>query len=154
MISYIKENTQFNFSKKRNCSKWIKSVILDESCYSVGNEAAADIKKTAGDITVVFCSDEYLLEINKKFLSHDYFTDVITFDYSSGKIISGDIFISIDTVRANSELYKQDFSKELYRVIIHGVLHLLGYKDKTKAQKQTMRQKEDFYLNKNEHNDR
>lgn len=154
MFSYLKEGTKFNFSKRRICTKWIKLVILEECCYHAGNETAAEKKKTVGDITVVFCSDEYLLEINKKFLSHDYFTDVITFDYSSEKIISGDIFISIDTVRANSEFYKQDFTKELYRVIVHGVLHLLGYKDKTKNQKRTMRQKEDFYLNKKEVNDR
>jgi len=152
MISYLKEGTKFNFSKRRICTKWIKSVIQDE-CHNVTNEEAA-YRKSTGDISVVFCSDEYLLEINKKFLSHDYFTDVITFDYSSPKYISGDIFISIHTVRANSLLYKQDFSTELYRVIIHGILHLLGYKDKTKTQRQTMRLKEDFYLNKIELNDR
>ncbi len=151
MISYLREGTKFHFRKRRICTNWIKSVIHDES--RISNKEKDDCKETTGDISVVFCSDEYLLEINKKFLSHDYLTDVITFDYSTEKIISGDIFISIDTVRANSEFYKQDFSKELNRVIIHGVLHLIGYKDKTKTQKQFMREKEDFYLNKKELND-
>lgn len=152
MISYLREGTKFNFSKRRICTKWIKSVIQNESL-DCGNDKASS-KKTAGDISVVFCSDEYLLEINKKFLSHDYFTDVITFDYSTGRTISGDIFISVDTVRSNSELYKQDFLMELHRVIVHGVLHLLGYNDRTRIQKQVMRGKEDFYLEKRERNDR
>ncbi|MFA5848633.1 MAG: rRNA maturation RNase YbeY [Bacteroidales bacterium] len=151
MISYLREGTNFNFRKRRICTKWIKSVISEESSKSTNDDAVC--KGTVGDISVVFCSDEYLLEINKKFLSHDYFTDVITFDYSSGKTISGDIFISIDTVKSNSDFYKQDFSIELYRVIIHGVLHLIGYKDKTKTQKLIMREREDFYLNKKELND-
>ncbi len=151
MISYLKENTDFNFRNRRNCTKWIKSVISEEVCKSI--IVKPNCKVTAGDISIVFCSDTYLLEINKKFLSHDYLTDVITFDYSTEKQISGDIFISIDAVRANSKIYKQDFKKELYRVMIHGILHLLGYKDKTKMQKQVMRDKEDFYLNNREFND-
>ncbi|OFY39499.1 MAG: rRNA maturation RNase YbeY [Bacteroidetes bacterium GWF2_40_14] len=147
MISYLREGTKFNFSKRRICTNWIKAVIHDE-CTNFSNDETKDRRFTAGDITIVFCSDEYLLEINKKFLSHDFFTDVITFDYSNKKTISGDIFISIETVRDNSSFYKKDFSNELHRVIIHGVLHLLGYKDRTKTQKLLMRERENFYLKK------
>ncbi|MEN6618540.1 MAG: rRNA maturation RNase YbeY [Rikenellaceae bacterium] len=139
MINYLREQTKFNFGGRRACTKWIKSVILEESF---------ECPKSVGDISIVFCSDKYLLQINRQFLSHDYFTDVITFDNSEDNVISGDIFISVDSVRSNAELYKQDFMNELHRVIIHGILHMLGYKDRTKEQKKVMREREDFYLNK------
>lgn len=101
-----------------------------------------------GDITVVFCSDTALLEINRRYLSHDYYTDIITFDYTDTekKIISGDLMISIDTVRANAQTFGVPFENELARVIIHGVLHLLGYGDKTPEEEAHMHALEDKYL--------
>ncbi len=99
-----------------------------------------------GDINLVFCSDEYLLEINKKHLGHDYYTDIITFDYSDENKVSGDLFISIERVKDNSKAQKTKEAEELLRIVVHGVLHLLGYKDKTPQEKEEMREKEDFYL--------
>jgi rRNA maturation RNase YbeY len=101
----------------------------------------------SGDINVVFCSDTYLLQMNKSYLNHDYFTDIITFDYVEDKIISGDLFISLDRIKENADTYADDFSQELYRVVIHGVLHLCGYKDKSESEKNEMRAKENQYLN-------
>lgn len=98
------------------------------------------------DITIIFCSDDYLLSINKQYLNHDYYTDIITFDYVEENRISGDLFISLDRVRENAEKFKVEVKKELFRVIFHGVLHLVGYKDKTKEEQAVMRQKEDIYL--------
>ncbi len=102
--------------------------------------------KEAGDITVIFCSDEYLLEMNKEYLNHDYYTDIITFDYVEGNVISGDLFISVDRVKDNAVQFDSTLLKELYRVVFHGTLHLVGYKDKTEDEKVVMRSKEDFYL--------
>lgn len=102
--------------------------------------------KEVGDITVIFCSDEYLLEMNKEYLNHDYYTDIITFDYVEGNVISGDLFISVDRVRDNALQFDSTLLKELYRVVFHGTLHLVGYKDKTEDEKVVMRSKEDFYL--------
>ncbi len=137
MISYYNQDIAFKFTNKRVCTSWIKNVILEETL---------DNPKRVGDISVIFCSDEYLLQVNKQYLSHDYYTDVITFDNSEGSLINGDIFISIDTVRSNAEYYHQIFLDELHRVIIHGVLHLLGYKDKSSKEKSLMTNKEDYYL--------
>lgn len=95
-----------------------------------------------GDINYIFCSDDHLLSINIQFLQHDYYTDVITFDYSGNNIISGDIFISVDRVLNNSEIFGDNYTSELVRVIFHGLLHLLGYKDKTPDEAAIMRQKE------------
>jgi len=95
----------------------------------------------------IFCSDSYLLKINQEFLKHDFYTDVITFDYSSGDIISGDIFISIDRIKYNAKQFKVSFDYELLRIVIHGVLHLLGYNDKQNQDKILMTSKEDEYLN-------
>lgn len=103
--------------------------------------------KSTGDITVIFCSDEYLLEINREHLDHDYYTDIITFDYCFQNLISGDLFISIDRVKENAAEFKTTFLNELSRVIFHGVLHLCGYKDKLYEDEKLMRQKEQFYLN-------
>ncbi|MBV5313036.1 MAG: rRNA maturation RNase YbeY [Prolixibacteraceae bacterium] len=132
-IQYFVESIPFPKFKKRSTSNWIKSVIILEG-------------KTPGDISFVFCSDEYLLEVNRKYLQHDYFTDIITFDYVEDTNINGDIFISIDRVKENSLEYSSSFDNELHRILIHGVLHLLGYKDKKKGDKKLMTKKEDFYL--------
>jgi rRNA maturation RNase YbeY len=112
---------------------WIKKSISTE-------------EKKTGEISFIFCSDDYLLGINRQYLEHDYFTDIITFDYVEDDIISGDIFISIDRVKENATEFKASFQDELNRVIIHGVLHLIGYKDKGVADKNMMNKKEDFYL--------
>ncbi len=113
--------------------KWLKLVIKD-------------FGKITGDITFIFCKDSYLIDINKKFLNHDYFTDIITFDYCDRNIISGDIFISLDRVLENSELFDVLFNDELLRVIIHGVLHLLGYTDATDMEKQIMSEQETKFI--------
>ena len=99
-----------------------------------------------GDLNVIFCSDEYLKEINIKYLNHDYYTDIITFDYSEKNLIGGDLFISTDRIKENSSKNKVKFIVELYRVIIHGVLHLCGFNDKTSAEKKKIRGKEDHFL--------
>jgi rRNA maturation RNase YbeY len=99
-----------------------------------------------GHLSFVFCTDDYILEVNKKFLNHDYYTDIITFDYKESTIVSGDFIISIDRVKDNALTHQSAFHKELYRVIIHGVLHLLGFSDKTETQQMNMRLLEDRYL--------
>ena len=119
--------------KKKHIKKQVKSLILSE-LYNTG------------DISFIFCSDEYLLQVNKQYLKHDYFTDIITFNYVENSVISGDIFISLDRVKENAETFHTKFVIELYRVVFHGVLHLIGYNDKTEAEQKKMRQKEDFYL--------
>ena len=98
------------------------------------------------EISYIFCSDDYLLDINNKYLKHNTLTDIISFDETMGKMIAGDIFISIDRVRENADIYKVSFNNELHRVMIHGVLHFCGYKDKSKEEKGIMREKEDYYL--------
>lgn len=105
-------------------------------------------KKKPGTITYIFCSDEYLLEINRSFLNHDYFTDIITFDLSEpgSKLIDAEIYISVDTIRDNATRFNNSITKELHRVIFHGVLHLCGYKDKTPKDQTLMTQMEDYYL--------
>ena len=104
--------------------------------------------KNIKEIAIVFCNDNYILEVNKKFLKHDYYTDIITFDYSNKNNISGELLISIDTVISNSKKFKTKFYEELHRVIIHGILHLLGYKDKTDEQKMLMKEQENYCLEK------
>ena len=116
-----------------NYSKWVKKIIRKE-------------KKIVGDIVFVFCNDKYMLEKNIKFLNHDTLTDVITFDYCKGEIISGDIIISIDRVKENATIFNVSFFNELERVMAHGLLHLLGYKDKNKKDALIMREKEKFYI--------
>lgn len=101
---------------------------------------------TLGDISIIFCSDEYLLEMNKTHLDHDYYTDIITFDYTDNKIVSGDLFISIDRVRENALDFNVSFNHELHRVLIHGILHLCGYKDKSDDDEKLMRSKENDAL--------
>jgi rRNA maturation RNase YbeY len=119
--------------QKRHISEYIKVLIDNEL-------------KESGEISIIFCSDKYLLEINTEYLKHNYFTDIITFNYVEGNIISGDLFISTERVKENATEYGASFIKELYRVIFHGVLHLVGYNDKTEDEKKIMREKEDFYL--------
>ena len=104
--------------------------------------------KKSGNISVILCSDSYLLEINKQFLKHNYYTDIITFNYCEGDVVSGDLYISTDRVKENADNFASTFVEELYRVIFHGILHLLGYNDKTKEEQVEMRQKENFYLGK------
>lgn len=110
------------------------------------NTAVESNNKIAGDITVIFCSDSYLLSMNKSYLNHDYFTDIITFDYSDGSIISGDLFISIDTVNDNANKFGVTFEQELLRVVIHGVLHLMGFNDKSVEEQKEIREQEERYL--------
>ncbi len=112
---------------------WITQTILNEN-----------LKE--GNINYIFCDDNYLLEKNIKYLKHSTLTDVISFDYTIGKVISGDIFISVERVKENANLFKSKFTDELHRVMIHGVLHYCGYNDKTEDEKTLMRSKEDYYL--------
>ncbi len=133
-IYYYNEDLPFPKLKRRESTKWIKEVVSLES-------------RSVGEISFVFCSDSYLLEVNRKYLNHDYFTDIITFDYVSDNVITGDIFISVDRVLENSKQFESSFDMELRRVMVHGILHLVGYKDKTSEEKKLMTAKEDFYLN-------
>lgn len=112
------------------------------------NELVINELKELGEVSIILSSDKYLLEINKEYLNHNYFTDIITFNYVEGNTVSGDLFISVDRIKENAAEYNTTFAKELYRVIFHGVLHLIGYNDKTAKEKQLMREKEDFYLDK------
>jgi rRNA maturation RNase YbeY len=125
MIQYIAEGVKIPSIEKQKISRWIK-------------ETAAGYNRKVGEIAYVFCTDEKILEINKQYLTHDYYTDIITFDYSEGAVISGDIFISIETVRSNSEEFKVSFDAELKRIMIHGILHLCGKDDKTPELRQQM----------------
>lgn len=103
-------------------------------------------QKEMGDITLIFCSDEYLLNVNREYLDHDYYTDIITFDYTEDNIVSGDLFISLDRVADNAQIHTVDFINELNRVVVHGVLHLCGYKDKSEEDEKLMRSKENQML--------
>lgn len=102
--------------------------------------------KIVGEISVIFCSDDYLLEINKQYLNHNYYTDIVTFDYGENSVISGDLFISVDRITENASIFNRAFYNELYRVVFHGILHLVGYNDKSDEENRIMRSKEDFYL--------
>ena len=140
MITYFNNEIKFCFKDKRRISAWIRNTISEEST------ASNSLKKKPGDISIVFCADDYLRGVNKKYLSHDYFTDIITFDNSNDRAISGDLLISIDRVKINAEKFSQSFIDELHRVIIHGILHLLGYCDRNFSEKKEMRDKENYYL--------
>ena len=124
------EGLNFSLKEKAATINWIKKVFKKEG-------------KQCGELLYTFCSDKYLLQINKTFLKHNTLTDIVTFDYSTKENLSGEIYISIDRVKENAAIYKQAFNKELRRVIIHGVLHLCGYSDKTERLEKKMRQKED-----------
>ena len=134
MIAFEYLKTE-NITEINQNKKWLNQVISNEA-------------KEEGDITYIFCNDDYLLEKNIRFLNHNTLTDVITFDYCEGNSVSGDIFISIERVKENSEVFKVDFLTELNRVMVHGLLHLLGYKDKTERESNLMRKKENYYLSK------
>jgi probable rRNA maturation factor len=110
------------------------------------NKLIVNELKQLGDISVIFCSDEYLLDMNKQYLNHDYYTDIITFDYVEGDTISGDLFISFDRIKDNSKEFVNELIMEIYRVVFHGVLHLVGYKDKKDEEQVLMKEKENYYL--------
>jgi len=133
MITYNAEEIDMPVFPKRKISLWIKLV-------------AEKYNKRVGDISYIFCSDKKILEVNNEYLKHDYYTDIITFDYSENDLVSGDIFISVDTVRTNAEKYGQTFINELYRVIIHGILHLCGIDDKALGARTIMEKNEDDAL--------
>lgn len=109
-------------------------------------QVASQFNLKVGELAYLFCSDEKILEVNKEYLQHDYYTDIITFDYSEGNVISGDMFISLDTVKSNAEKYGTAYNEELLRVMIHGILHLCGLKDKTDEEEKTMRAEENKAL--------
>lgn len=133
-ITFSNQGIKYNLKEKRKVGNWIKEVA---SCHD----------RKIGELSIVFVSDDEILSINQQYLNHNYFTDIITFDYSFDKIIEGDIFISIDTVKTNSEKYRTEYGEELLRVIIHGVLHLIGFKDKEPHDKKEMTYNEDLALN-------
>ena len=133
MISFQNQSISFRLKEKARIKTWIKTVTEKE-------------KHRLGDINYIFCSDEELLEINIRHLNHNTYTDIITFDYTEGDRISSDIFISVDRVAENAEKFEASFDEELHRVMIHGILHLCGYKDKSKADAALMRKKENDAL--------
>jgi len=132
-IFYETEGISFPKIKRRDTTRWIKKVI-------------EHFNKREGVITYIFCSDEEILKMNKSYLNHDYYTDIITFDYSDGEKLSGDLFISLETVKTNSEKFKTRYDEELYRVMIHGILHLCGFDDQTPENENIMRVKEEEAL--------
>lgn len=125
MISYNAEGVRMPKLKKRDTSAWIKAV-------------AADYGRTVGEVGYMFVDDEKILEVNREYLGHDYYTDVITFDYDEANVVSGDIVISLDTVRSNAELFGKSYDEEFYRVLIHGILHLCGINDKGPGEREVM----------------
>ncbi len=133
MIQFFFENINI-ISLSDATKNWLINLIKNE-------------QKKVGEINYIFCDDEYLLKVNRDFLQHDYYTDIITFDYVKGKTIAGDIFVSLPRISENAETHSKDFNLELHRVLAHGILHLCGYKDKTEEEIKEMRNKEDYYLN-------
>ncbi len=118
---------------QKNVKQWLTKVVLDEG-------------KSPVNVGIVFCSDEYLLDINNKFLKHDFYTDIVTFDYTEGLNVVGELYVSLDRVKDNSIVLGVEYKRELLRVMVHGVLHLCGYHDKTDTEVTEMRSKEDYYL--------
>ena len=133
MVRYYNDSTNYRLRKKRRVAAWLRSVAEEEG-YALG------------DVTYIFCSSAVHRQMNIDYIGHDYFTDIITFDYCEGDKLSGDMFISVDSVRENSFEYGTEFSDELNRVIVHGVLHLIGYDDHNDEDIAIMRQKENYYL--------
>ena len=133
MINYFFENIDSR-DIHPDTSKWLENIIISEN-------------KKPGEINYIFCDDDYLLKVNQDYLDHDYYTDIITFDYVKGKTISGDIFVSLPRILDNASTLSQNFESEFNRVLAHGILHLCGYKDKTEEEQTQMRAKEDFYIN-------
>src|SRR6201996_8906246 len=135
-IQFFEEDITYTLKNKTKVRQWITETIASEGF-------------TLQELTYIFCSDNYLLQINRQYLDHDTYTDIITFDNSEGNnIVTGDIFISIERIRENAAKFNVSETTELHRVIIHGVLHLLGYKDKSAPDKKKMTEKEDYYLSK------
>ncbi len=132
-IYFSSENTHFDLKGKMKVKKWISDIIKAQH-------------KKVGDISYLFCDDAYLIEVNRTYLNHDTYTDIITFDYVEGDLISGDIMISVERVEENAKLFNTTFDQELHRVIIHGVLHLLGQGDKSDDEAAQMRKKEEAAL--------
>jgi probable rRNA maturation factor len=133
-INFFNQDLSFKLPKPRKTTAWIREVINRE-------------KKQLVHLNYIFCSDKYLFEINQQYLKHETLTDIITFDNSENKgMIEGDVFISIERVKANAKTLETDFDEEIHRVLVHGVLHLAGYSDKSKQEKSVMRKKEDAYL--------
>lgn len=124
-INYCAENVDFPAIERVEVSRWIERV-------------AASYGKRCGELSYIFCNDERILEVNRAFLQHDYYTDIITFDYTTGNTIAGDMFISLDTIRTNAQQVNEPYERELYRVIIHGVLHLCGINDKAPGEREIM----------------
>lgn len=136
MVRYYNDSTAYRLPEKRRTAAWLEQVAREEGY-------------TLGEVTYIFCSSERHRAMNIEFLGHDYFTDVITFDYSDRKVekvVSGDVFIDVDTVRDNARLYNSTFLKEMRRVVVHGLLHLCGQKDKSPSAERQMHRKEDKYL--------
>ena len=133
MISYQTFNVKMPPIRRRDVSAWVRRV-------------AADYGKRVGEVAYIFCDDEKILEVNRQYLNHDYYTDIITFDYCEDDTISGDLFISLDTVRTNAEQFDKPYDEELHRVIIHGILHLCGINDKGPGEREIMEAAEDKAL--------
>lgn len=133
MITYSTENVSMPKIRKRDTTAWIRRV-------------AATYGRTIGEVGYLFCDDEKILEVNREYLQHDYYTDIITFDYNEGKQINGDLVISLDTVRSNAQLFNKPYEEELYRVIIHGILHLCGINDKGPGEREIMEAAENAAL--------
>lgn len=133
MIKYFSEGIDFDLKGKLANNRWLRFVAEAET-------------KRIGDVNIIFCSDPYILDVNIKYLGHDYFTDIITFDYVEENVLSGDLFISVDSVRDNAAFYGTEFPVELRRVMVHGLLHLIGYDDHSPEDQKMMRSKEDYYL--------
>ncbi len=132
-VLFHSDGVGFSISNPEKLNAWIIKCL-------------SSFNKNCGEINVIFCNDDYLLSINKTYLNHDYYTDIITFDYSKSESVSGDLYVSVTRVKDNAKKLNLEFNDELYRVIVHGVLHLCGLKDKTKQEKENMRAKEDEML--------
>jgi probable rRNA maturation factor len=133
MITFFFENIS-SIDIQEKTKSWLEFLIVNED-------------KKPSTINYIFCDDDYLLKVNQDYLQHDYYTDIITFDYVKGKTISGDIFVSLQRISENATQHNTSFENELNRVLAHGVLHLCGYKDKSENDEKLMREKENFYLN-------
>ncbi len=134
MISFFCEEVPYPSINLDRVTMWIENTVTDNNL-------------VASDISIIFCNDSYLLNMNQTYLKHNYFTDIITFDYSDAAYISGDLFISLDRVYDNAKLFCVSFEQELLRVVIHGILHLLGFNDKLEEEQKTMKSLENYYLN-------
>jgi len=133
MITYNTENVKMPSIRRRDTSAWIRRV-------------AESYGKKVGEVGYLFCDDEHILQVNREYLGHDYYTDIITFDYCEGNILNGDLVISLDTIRTNAEQFGKPYDEELHRVIIHGILHLCGLNDKGPGERQQMEAAEDRAL--------